>query len=289
MPVNPLRPICCREVGCGYVYKHKRMEGKAWKLERMVHVASGDCATRVTAFQEKQKAVVGFEVALAKAMETLQVQIDVNRIEHQHLKERVERRLESRFRKKNYIERDSKPKPWPMARCVPYLLEQDVGIRAKFKEIMTADRDPAWSWERALGAWFHWLLDQSPSDPVLMLYGGEIRFWSDANSKTKTTRLRYFRCMAHTVKDWDHADESMDSFFVGFYFPMIAACRDLNHWTNRIMFDLPCNERDKDEFDRKVFPTTPYMMEPDLQFHIRIASVFHDVLAQRMEKRKESD
>ena len=85
MPINPLRPICCREVGCGYVYKHKRMGGKAWKLERMVHVASGDCAKRVTAFQVNQEAVVGYEVALAKGLATLQGQIDVMRIEHQHL------------------------------------------------------------------------------------------------------------------------------------------------------------------------------------------------------------
>jgi hypothetical protein len=121
-----------------------------------------------------------------------------------------------------------------------------------------------------------------------MLYGGEIRFWT-ANSKTKTTRLRYFRCLAQTVKKWDHLDESIDAFFVGFYFPMVAACRNLNHWTNRIMFDLPCNERDKEEFDRKVFTENPYMMEPDLQFHIRIARVFHDVLEERMDKRKESE
>jgi len=177
-----------------------------------------------------------------------------------------------------------------MAKCVAYLLEQPrVHIRAQFLEIMTADRDPAWSWERALGAWFHWLLDQSPSDPVLMLYGGVIRFWSDTNSKTQTTRLRYFRCLAQTVKDWDPLDESLDAFFVGFYFPMVAACRNLNHWTNRIMFDLPCNERAKDEFDRKVFTENPYNMEPDLQFQMRIARVFHDVLEERMGKRKESE
>ena len=289
MPVNPLRPICCREVGCGYVYKHKRMEGKAWKLERMIHVTTGDCASRVTAFMERKKPVIDYEEKLQAMYEKLQDQIDVLRIEHQHLKERVEQRIEHRKKKRYFTERNKKPKPWPMTKCVEYLRGQDVGIAAKFKEIMTADRDPAWSWERALGAWFHWLLDQSPSDPVLMLYGGEIRFWTAANCKQKVTKLRYFRCLAHTVKNWDHLDESLDAFFVGFYFPMVQQARNLCHWTNRILFDLPCCERDKDEFDRKVFAADPYMMEPDLQFQMRIARVFHDVLEERMEKRKESD
>ena len=286
MPINPLRPICCREVGCGYVYKHKRMESKAWKLERMIHVASGDCASRVTAFQEKrdEKQNAGLE-----QVQMLQDQIDVLRLELRQLKERVCIRLEYRKKKKHNIERDNKPKPWPMGTCVKYLLGGNVGIADKFKEIMTADRDPAWSWERALGAWFHWLLDQSPSDPVLMLYGGEIRFWTEAKCKEKVTKLRYFRCLAHTVKNWDHLDESLDAFFVGFYFPMVQQARNLCHWTNRILFDLPCCERDKDEFDRKVFAADPYMMEPDLQFQMRIARVFHDVLEERMEKRKESD
>ena len=70
---------------------------------------------------------------------------------------------------------------------------------------------------------------------------------------------------------------------------MVQQARNLCHWTNRILFDLPCCERDKDEFDRKVFAADPYMMEPDLQFQMRIARVFHDVLEERMEKRKESD
>ena len=286
MPVNPLRSICCREVGCGYEYKHKRMEGKAWKLERMIHVASGECASRVTAFQERQDEKVD---ARLEQVQMLQDQIDVLRLDFDTLVQRVSIRLESRKKRKDFVQRDNKPKPWPMGTCVDYLRGQGLPIADKFKEIMTVDRDPAWSWERALGAWFHWLLDQSPSDPILMLYGGEIRFWTSSYCKEKVTRLQYFRCLAQTVKNWSHLDENVEAFFVGFYFPMVQQARTLCHWNNRIMFDLPCCERAKDEFDRKVFAENPYNMEPDLQFQMRIARVFHSVLEERMEKRKESD
>ena len=96
MPVNPLRPICCREVGCGYVYKHKRMEGKAWKLERMIHVTTGECASRVTKFQESHAD------ARLEQVQMLQDQIDVLRLDHEKLKERVCIRLEYRKKKKHF-------------------------------------------------------------------------------------------------------------------------------------------------------------------------------------------
>ena len=289
MPKHAMRPIICREVGCGYTYKHKQMDSKGWKTERLIHVASGECACRVTAFKQAQMEAGDKWGDLEDVMRPVLSRLEKLELAHYELVRRVEKRIESRKSRKHFKERDAKPKPWPMGNCVPYLLEQGLPVADKFREIMTVDRDPAWTWELALAAWFHWLLDQSPSDPVLMLYGGEIRFWDSNKSKTKTTKLRYFRTMAAHVKNWDHLDEATDAFFIGFYFTMIAACRKLCHWTNRILFDLPCPERAKDEFDKKVFADTPYMMAPDLQFQARISRCFHDVLDQRMDARKQND
>ena len=70
---------------------------------------------------------------------------------------------------------------------------------------------------------------------------------------------------------------------------MVQACRGMTHFENRIIFDLPCTEREKREFEVKVFPDNPYEKEPDLQFDRRIAQVFYDVMQARKAQRHADD
>ena len=57
---------------------------------------------------------------------------------------------------------------------------------------------------------------------------------------------------------------------------------NINHISNRIIFDMPCSEQKKHEFDTKIFPADPYgNKEPDLGRDKRLAQVFFDVLEAR--------
>ena len=107
MPKKPLRPITCMTVGCGYTYKHKRIDGKGWQRERMLHVASGECAKRVnetaTADAESRQ---GGGVTRREVLDLIDPLYDLMRVaamELEELKHRVEKRLESRKKRKFYI------------------------------------------------------------------------------------------------------------------------------------------------------------------------------------------
>jgi hypothetical protein len=60
------------------------------------------------------------------------------------------------------------------------------------------------------------------------------------------------------------------------------------HWSNHILFDLKCSNREKRELDRIVFPDDPYGIEPNLQHSLRVAQVFYDVLVARRAARREA-
>ena len=291
MPKNPLRPITCMAPGCGYLYKHKRLEGKGWKRERMAHVASGDCARRVNASvaKDQESRANGMSVEDIKSMvltlqEPIYELLRVTRAELGDLKHRVEKRLESRKKRKFYIERDSKPKPWKMGTAVKDLLVLDLDVAEKFKETMTKEYTHGWSWEVSLATWFHWLLDQCSSDPILLMSKDEIRFHNGSGAQ-KVTKLQFFRCFGR-FKEWDPLDEGLNSFFVGFWYPLVAACRRLTHWDNRIIFDLPCPEQRKRSFDMVWFNALEDEREPNLTRDKAIAQVFYDVLATRQRQRR---
>ena len=104
MPKSALRPITCMQPGCGYTYEHKRMDSKAWKKERMLHVVTGDCAKRVQETNDREMAsrLSGGGVTMADVTESqlpIYALLTAQAEELQALKERVERRLESRKKK----------------------------------------------------------------------------------------------------------------------------------------------------------------------------------------------
>ena len=288
------QPITCATVGCGFVYTHKRMDSKGWQRERLLHVASGQCAKRVneTAAAEvesRQGGGVTMKEVLDLVSKLVDPMYDLIRVQdakHEELKQRVEKRLESRKKRKFYIERDSKPKPWKMRVCIKQLLlVEDLPVVEKFKETMTKEYEHGWTWQLSLGAWFHWLLDQCSADPILLMSKDSIRFHDESGSKN-VTKLQFFRCFGRFTK-WDPLDEGLDGFFVGFWYPLVTACRDLTHWDNRIIFDLPCSEQQKRTFDDVWLNGFNEMREPNLSRDRAIAQVFYDVLAFRRANRRE--
>ena len=255
------KTVTCVKPGCGYTYTHKRMDSKGFRRERMLHVVTGECAKRVQVFNDREVAsrlagggvtMTDVTEAVAKALVPVYELLRKQGEGLGELKERVERRIESRKKKRVYIERDSKPPPWTINKAVLQLKEQG-GVIDKFKEIMTKEYDHGWSWERAVSCWLHWMLDQCSADPILLMAHDEVRY-HESNGPRKVTKLQFFRCFAKVCKDYNTLDEGGDAFFVGFWYPMVKACRGMLHWENRILFALPTTERAKREFDEKIFP-----------------------------------
>ena len=151
------RTITCMAPGCGYTYTHKRMDSKGWRRERMLHVTTGECARRIQEYNDRDLAtrLQGGGVTMADVTESLlpiYALITQQADEVRELRERVERRLESRKKKKDYVERDSYPGPWPMNKAIDALSQfPDVCIVTKFREVMTKEYEHGWSWERAVG------------------------------------------------------------------------------------------------------------------------------------------
>ena len=290
MPKNALRPIVCTESGCGYVYKHKRMDSKVWAAEHFRHRATGECAARVKAFNERETSsrLGGISAAdVTDMMVPIYELLRVQDAKHEALRARVEKRLESRRRRKpDYAERDSKPKPWFLPSPLESIPDEAHPIQ-NFRDIMTKDYDLGWSWERALTQWLHWLLDQSASDAVILMAKDEVRYHTKAGV-AKTTKLRFFRCFGRT-KDWDPADENSDAFFIGFWYPLIRACKDMVHWQNWIMFELPISEQAKRNVEAIWHDDMMEPRQPCLQRDSRIAQVFYDVLLERKDRRNSRD
>jgi len=279
---------------CGLLFKHKRMDSKAYKREVFLHKATGECGTRQRADEKEREErseagknktsdmmVMWTEVAAPMIARLGRIEAEID-----DLKDRVSRRLESRKKKREFTERDSKPGPWDMRSVIKQLKEHSladripVGPAEKFREVMTKPLEGGWNWERAMSTWYHWLLDQSSADPIMVMCRDDIRFWHNGKCD-KRTKLQFFRCFGKCPK-WDPCEEEFCAFFVGFYYPLVAACRKLNHWDNRILFDMPCTEQRKHTFSTQIFPKDPYFgREPDFGKDKRIATVFWDVLVER--------
>ena len=283
------RPITCIP-GCGYTFKHKRMDSRAWKTEKMLHICTGECAKRVQESKDREAASrTNSMVSMGDILKALEpVYADVAKC-HQKidaLTKRVAKRLESRLSHAEYKERAAQPKPWPMNQCVKSLQEMDVHVIEKFREIVTQPFQP-WSWEKGLAAWFNWVLDQCVSDPVLLMAGDVVRY-HDSSGPQKVTKLQFFRCFAAKVTKWDPMDEADDAFFVGFWYPLVRACRLLCHWDNHIIFDLPATNRQKREFEMIWHDDMMDPREPNLQRDKRIAQVFYAVMARRKMARRQA-
>ena len=282
------RPITCMTVGCGHVYTHKRMDSKGWKRERMLHVASGDCARRINKSKEKEVASRGTGISRGDVLVMLEpIYVLLRKVDAkvEELKDRVAKRLESRKSKAYYKQRDAKPKAWKMRDCIKELKETDADVVQSFRDIMTKDLDGGWSWQRALQLWFHWLLDQCSSDPILLMAKDEVRYHMKAGVQ-KATKLRFFRCFAGK-KDWDPLDED-EGFFVGFWYPLVRACRNMVHWTNWIMYELPITEQQKRQVEVIWHDDRYDQREPNLERDRSTAQVFYDVLAQRKDRRRDA-
>ena len=171
-----------------------------------------------------------------------------------------------------------------MRKCVEGLLVGELPVADTFKETMTKEYSHGWSWEISLSTWFHWLLDQCSADPVLLMAKDDIRF-HDESGVRKVTKLQFFRCFGK-FKKWDSLDEGFDSFFVGFWYPLVGACRKLCHWDNRIIFDLPCSEQKKRTFNNVWHDGFADMREPNLSRDRAITQVFYDVLVARRRQRR---
>ena len=145
-------------VRCGKPLRAKRLGTKTYKLEMREHEASGECKRRqeeAVARQEEVKKVTGAaKVGLDEALVPIYELLRKQRQEHEELKARVEKRLESRKSHREYKERDAKPKPWKMRDCIKDLQEADADVVQSFRDIMTKGgphdfRGPGgWSWQR---------------------------------------------------------------------------------------------------------------------------------------------
>ena len=124
-----------------------------------------------------------------------------------------------------------------------------------------------------------WLLDQCSSDPILLLARDEVRWYHTKAGVTKTTKLRFFRCFAHTVTKWDPADENDESFFIGFWYPLVRACKAMVHWENWIMFELPITEQRKREVEAIWHDDMMDPREPCLQRDRRMPRSFTTCLS----------
>ena len=94
--------------------------------------------------------------------------------------------------------------------------------------------------------------------------------------------------LGRTVKDWDSLDESYDSFFVGFWYPLVKACKSMVHWQNWIMFELPITEREKREVEAIWHDDMMDPRPPCLQRDSRIARVFYNVMLERKARRRQA-
>ena len=280
------KPKFC--VKCGMGLKAKRLATKAYILEIKEHEQSGECfrrKMRQRAAQVELKQATGCtSIAIDNATAPIYELLSAMRSDLSELKARVEKRLESRKRQATFTERDAKPKPWVMALAVESIPE-DANPITNFRDIMTKDYESGWSWERALTQWFHWLMDQCSSDPILLMAREEIRYHTKAGP-AKTTKLRFFRCFATKVSNWNPVDEAHDSFFVGFWYPLVRACRSMVHWENWIMFNLPITEQAKRRVESIWHDDMMQPREPCLPRDSRIAQVFYDVLVSRNDRRR---
>ena len=282
------KPKWC--VKCGKPLKAKRLASKAYVLELREHEESGECFRRKMkqrAAQEKLKEATGLvQAALDAATAPIYELLATLRSDHEELRQRVATRLESRRRlRPDYQERDSKPAPWLLNAPLAGIPEDAHPVQ-NFRDIMTKDYEHGWSWERALTQWFHWLLDQCSSDPIVLMARDEIRYHTKAGP-AKTTKLRFFRCFASKVSKWDPADESYDAFFIGFWYPLVRACKSMVHWENWIMFNLPITEQAKRHVEAIWHDDMMDPRAPCLQRDHRIAQVFYDVLVERKDRRRQ--
>ncbi len=83
-------------------------------------------------------------------------------------------------------------------------------------------------------------------------------------------------------------DESTEAFFVGFWDPLVRACRAMVHWDNWIVFELPCTEREKRQVEEIWHDDMMDPREPNLQRDSNIARLFFDVLVERKAHRRAS-
>ena len=292
MPKNPLRPINCLHAGCGYTYKHKRMGSKAFKQEHFQHRASGECAKRVLAFNERDLASREGDPGVTRSEVTLMMAPVYELIRNLHeeigdVRKRLARRLESRKSAAEYNERASLPPPWILGDCVEHLRGCDVDVGKEFKSMMPKE----WtSWENALTQWFHFILGQCSSDPVLLMAKDVVRFHTAAGPENKT-KLQFFRCFKNNLKDWDPVDEAGDAFFVGFWYPLVRHVKRHVIWGSWINFEL--SKRGKREalhiwHDEMMDPREELEWEPRLKQDNRTARVFYDVLVERRRLRRDA-
>jgi len=283
------KPKWC--VKCGLPLKAKRLATKAYVLEMKQHEESGECfrrKMRARAKEEELKEATGSaQAAMDAATAPIYELLVALREDYNALKARVASRLESRRKlRPDYAERDSKPKPWVMGSPFDSIPAEAFPIQ-NFRDIMTKDYALGWSWEQATAQWFHWLLDQSSADAIMLMAREEIRYHAKAGP-VRTTKTRFFRCFRRTVKDWDPLDESSDSFFIGFWYPLVRACKAMVHWQNWIIFELPISEQAKRHVEAIWYDDMMDPREPCLQRDSRIARVFYDVLIERKDRRRQA-
>ena len=283
------KPKWC--VRCGMGLKAKRLATKAYDLEMKQHVESGEC------FRRKMKATAA-QVLVKEATGSAQAAIDAAtapiyellatlREEHNELKARVNIRLESRRKlRPDYVLRDSKPAPWFLGSPLSLIPESAHPIQ-NFRDIMTKDYDGGWSWERALAQWFHWLLDQSSADAVMMMARDEIRYHTKAGP-VRVSKKHFFRCWSKASKRWDPTDEGPDAFYIGFWYPLVRSCKSMVHWENWIMFSLPISDQAKRNVEAIWHDDMADPRQPDFSRDARIAQVLYDVLAERKDRRHQT-
>ena len=105
--------------------------------------------------------------------------------------------------------------------------------------------------------------------------------------------MRFFRCYSKAAKrgsghGWDPADEGPDAFFIGFWYPLVRACKKMVHWQNWIMFELPISEQAKRNVEAIWHDDMYDQRQPCLQRDRAIAQVFYDVLVERKDMRREA-
>ena len=277
--------------GCGKLFGHKKEFSEKGKLERKVHRESGECNERVIAFRKRENesrnnsnlSRTEIENMLAVLRSDLYRDLRYLREEVVEVRERVERER----RAVRPDPRAELPAPWNLGDPIPFLEAAGIDVRAKFRELVLKPQEH-WNWQTALSAWFHFILDQSCVDPILLRRHETVEYY-EFEKKMTCSKIKFMPILGKRRSKWNRADQA-EGFFGSFWLMHSFGLRKKFNWANHILYDLKhkagASERAIRTFD-KMFPDNPFEPSNDMTLmDVDLANLFYHILEVRRDERK---
>ena len=284
-----MRPRYCTVHGCGKLFGHKKEFSEKGKLERKVHRESGECNERVIAFRKRENesrnnsnlSRTEIENMLAVLRSDLYRDLRYLREEVVEVRERVERER----RAVRPDPRAELPAPWNLGDPIPFLEAAGIDVRAKFRELVLKPQEH-WNWQTALSAWFHFILDQSCVDPILLRRHETVEYY-EFEKKMTCSKIKFMPILGKRRSKWNRADQA-EGFFGSFWLMHSFGLRKLYNWENNLLFQLraTATERAARSFDM-LFPDNTFEPPRDMTIlDVDLANLFYHVLEVRRDARK---